>query len=240
MAREKFYEIDKSAYLFGYGLPTANNRKQPEEAVRQWCAFELIRTYGIKVSEIEFEHPVKVGSKNYWIDILVSRKGAPAVVVECKTRDYSRHAKGMAQAISYAGAQTIQAEFAVYTNGDAWHVRRRVRKEWVPIPDLPQHVDQSAAEPITELLQTLKTLNPLLYKLGEPIAGEDAHDFLGAMQAFFIGRNLLTQNINHDLGIATDNLLRSLWAAGDPRYQCGKFGRISPFRAVSQTGQHRV
>ncbi len=129
----------------------------------------------------------------------------------------------MAQAISYAYAQNIRAEFAVYTNGDAWHVKRRIREKWVSVPDLPKGVDQDGAVPITELLWTLKALNPLLCKLGEPLVGEDARNFLGAMQAFFYGTNLLTQDINQDLRIATDNLLRSLWAAGDPSYQAGKF-----------------
>jgi hypothetical protein len=223
MAREAFYEVDKSAYLLGYGLPGAEKRDQPEEVVRQWCAFELIRAYGIKITEIEFEHPVKVGSKNYRIDILVTRGGTPAVVVECKPRDYTNHAKAMEQAISYADAQSIRAEFALYTNGETWHVKRRIRESWVSVPDLPTHVNHNGTEPITELLRALKRLNPILCKLGQPLAGQDAHHFLGAMQAFFAGATLLTQDINQDLGYATDNLLRSLLAAGDSPYQCGKF-----------------
>ncbi len=223
MTREAFYGIDKVAYLFGCGLPGAEKREQPEEAVRQWCAYELLRAYGIKVTDIEFEHPVKVGSKNYRIDILVSRHGVPVLVVECKPRDFTKHPKAMDQAISYADARNIRAEFALYTNGDAWHVKRRIREEWVPAPDLPKRVDRNGSEPITELLRALKDSGPLLCKLGDPLVGQDAHDFLGAMQTFFYGTNLLTQDINQDLCVATDNLLRSLWAAGDPPYQCGKF-----------------
>lgn len=47
MAREPFYEIPKSPYLFGYGMLAADTREQPEEEVRQWCAYELMRAYGI-------------------------------------------------------------------------------------------------------------------------------------------------------------------------------------------------
>src|SRR4051812_47950373 len=111
MARRPYYEIDKAAYLFGYGLPTDANGDKPEETVRQWCAHELLRAYGISVCNIEFERAVRVGSKRYGIDILVSSRGAPSVVVECKPRDHTKHADGMAQAISYADSQTIRAEF---------------------------------------------------------------------------------------------------------------------------------
>jgi len=223
MAREPFYEINRTAYLFGKGSPTNPDRDQPEESVRQWCAYELLRAYGIKIAEIEFEHPVKVGSKNYRIDILVSRNGVPAVVVECKPRDHKKHAEGVEQAISYADAQNIQAEFAIYTNGDTWHVKRRIRNQWVSVTDLPQQVDRNGTEPITELLRALEALNPLLCKLGETLTGENAWNFIGAMQEFFNGTNLLTEDIDADLRFATDNLLRCLGAAGDAHYQCGKF-----------------
>jgi hypothetical protein len=223
MARESFYEIDMPAYLFGNGLPTNEHRNQPEEMVRQWCAYELLRAYGVKISEIVFEHPVKVGSKNYRIDILVSRRSAPALVVECKPRDFTKHAEAMAQAISYADAQNIRAEFALYTNGDAWHVKRRIRDHWVPVTDLPQQVDRNGTESITELLRALAALNPLLCKLGETLTGQDASTFMDLLQEFFYGTNLLTEDIDADLRFAMDNLLRCLSSAGNEHYQAGKF-----------------
>jgi len=115
MTRKAFYEIEKAAYLFGKGGTTNPDRNKPEEAVRQWAAYELLRAYGIAISEIAFERPVRVGSKKYSIDILVSHQGVPFIVVECKLRTDAKAADGMAQAISYADAQNIQAEFAVYT-----------------------------------------------------------------------------------------------------------------------------
>ena len=88
-----------------------------EEPVRQWCAFELIRAYGLTVTELTFEKKVRVGSKIYRIGILVQRNGLPWIVVECKEPGCTKHDDGLAQAISYAGAATISAEYAVYTNG---------------------------------------------------------------------------------------------------------------------------
>jgi hypothetical protein len=199
----------------GYQVPFSFKRSD------RACFFH--QGYGIKIPEIEFEHPVKVGSKNYRIDILISRRDAPTAVVECKPRNFKKHSAAMAQAISYADAQNIRAEFAIYTNGETWHVKRRIRQEWVPVSDLPREIDRNGTEPVTELLRAMSVLNPLLCKLGETLVGKDAHDFLGAMQEFFHGRNLLTEDIDQDLRFATDNLLRSLWAAGDDHYQTGKF-----------------
>lgn len=223
MTRERFYEIDTTAYLFGHGTRSAENRDQPEEAVRQWCAYELIRAYGIKVSALGFERSVKVGSKTYRIDILVCRDGVPAVVVECKPRSFTKHEEAMAQAVSYADAQIIQAEFAVYTNGNTWQVKRRLPQGWVAVPDLPHEIDYIATRPITDFLRTLAELNPLLYKLGEPLAGKDARSYLSAMQVFFHGTNLLTEDVHQDLRFGTDDLLRVLCACGDTHYQSSKF-----------------
>ena len=222
MRREPFYDIDRNAYLFPNQLPQSEGRNYPEEEVRQWCAHELLRAYGIKITDIQFEYPVKVGSKKYSIDILVLHGKKPTAVVECKLRGHTKHAEAMAQTVSYADAQSIRAEFAVYTNGDVWHVRRRVREQWVPLPDLPVAIDQNGTEPLTELLHAITDLNPLLYKLGEQLPGIDAWAFLSAMQRFFCATNLLTQDVDGDLRFAMDNLLRALWAAEDLPYRKGK------------------
>jgi hypothetical protein len=63
----------------------------------------------------------------------------------------------------------------------------------------------------------------LLHKLDEAIEGEDARLFLRGMQHFFIGSNVLTHEVDQDLRIATDNLLRVL-ALADAHlaYRVGK------------------
>lgn len=77
-------------------------------------------------------------------------------------------------------------------------------------------------EPLTEQLRGFQQLCPLLYKLDEEVSGDDARRFLGAMQRFFHARNILTQDIDQNLLVAADNLLRVLWASGDLPYQFGK------------------
>ena len=218
-----FYEVSPDAYLYPEKVKEAGSRKQLEEPVRQWCAYELIRAYGIAVTNIEFERPVRMGSRPHWIDILVSREGKPSVVVECKKASDRNAAKAMEQSVSYADAPGIQAEFPVFTNGTDWQVKRRIQGKWCAVPDLPRVVDQNGAEPITELLRGLEDIAPLLYKLDQQLAGKDAESFLRAMQRFFCSMNLLTCDIDRDLLIATDNLLRVISSADEhPAYCSGK------------------
>jgi hypothetical protein len=215
MKREPFYVIPKPAWIFPQKEGDAITRNQPEEMVRQWCAFELVRAYGYRVTDLEFERPVKVGSKNYRTDILVVHDGRPLAIVECKERNFKKHAQAMEQAISYASARDIQCELACYTNGDTWLVRRKIGNLWTPIADLPHRQGPSAQGSLDELLMTLQSVEPVLHKLDAHIAGKDARLFLSALQEFFIGRNLLTDGFNDDLRIATDHVLRVLHAGTD-------------------------
>ena len=210
MPRHRFYEIPVGAYLFRPPSPEPKAKTSPEEQVRQWCAFELIRHYGLFVSDLEFERPVKVGSKTYRIDVLVNRNGFPWIVVECKEANFKKHADAMAQAISYADARDIQAEFAVYTNGGEWHVKRKVQRDWVEVPDLPTRSIEPSGPMLGEILDALHEAAPLLHKLDEPLSDKDAECFLGAMQTFFHGHNMLTAEVDAYLCTATDHLLRVL------------------------------
>ena len=83
MKRRPFYQVPSGAWLFRSALPTDSKREQHEEPVRQWCAFELMRAYGIAVTDISLEQRARVGSKSYGIDLLVSRNGSPWIVIEC-------------------------------------------------------------------------------------------------------------------------------------------------------------
>jgi len=223
MLRLPFFHLSADAYLYPGKVKATGARKQLEEPVRQWCAYELIRAYGIPVNSIEFERPVRMGSSPHYIDILVSREGKPAVVLECKKLTDQDAEKGMAQAISYADAPELRAEFAVYTNGKDWHVKRRINERWCAVPDLPEHIHWHGAMRITDLLQALEGLAPLLYKLHSELVDEGARRFLRAMQRFFYGANLLTSNLDRDLLVATDNLLRVMSLAEEhPNYRQGK------------------
>lgn len=239
IARERFYEVPTGVYLFANQPREASEQTQPEEPVRQWCAFELIRAYSIPVRDLQFEHPVKVGSKNYRIDILVRRNGNPWLVVECKHPEHTKHPEAMQQAISYASAQTISAEFALYTNGQEWHVQRCVRGRWVAVPDIPQGLPSAGGAPLVQLLRTLDAVAPLLHKLDEPMEGDAARTFLSAMQSFFNGMSLLTDGFDRDLLIAADNLLRVLSRSDKPSgYETGKLqtarDHLESFRKVRQ------
>jgi len=141
--RIPFFQIGPEAYLYPNKVQTAGDRKLAEEPVRQWCAHELIRAYGISIASIELERAVRMGSRPHWIDILVSCNGKPVAVVECKTPSERNLKKGMAQALSYADAPEIGAEFAVVTNGTDWQVRRRIQGKWCTVPDLPREIDQN-------------------------------------------------------------------------------------------------
>ena len=50
-----FYQVNVEAYLFPERVKASNKRKKLEEPVRQRCAFELVRAYGISITDIEFE-----------------------------------------------------------------------------------------------------------------------------------------------------------------------------------------
>lgn len=208
MTRQPLYEVSKEAYLFPGLSIREGDQVQHEEKVRQWCAYELIRAYGIRIDEIEFERQVRIGSKLYRIDIMVTRNSRPWIVVECKRRDFSKPEEGMAQAISYANQTDVQAPFAVYTNGDLWHVQRKVAGQWIPTPDLPACADDRTGEPLTEILRALNDLAPILHNLDEALERLAAKKFLEAMQSFFAGGNILTDGIHRDLLWGTDNLLR--------------------------------
>jgi len=208
--RAPIYSIASDGYLFGSTLDANGGPNSKEEPVRQWCAFELIRAYGITITDLTFEEKVKVGSKTYRIDILVRRNGLPWIVVECKEPSFSKHDDGLAQAISYAGAITISAEYAVYTNGAVWQVKRNIDGEWNAVPDIPVSGPARPLGSIDELLRAVELVTPLLHKLDEPLTGKDARLYLEALQRFFHGHNLITSGVDHDLRFAADNLLRVL------------------------------
>lgn len=239
--RTPYYTIPLAMYLFpsrtakevesaqanNESKPAKKAKDKPEEAVRQWCLYELMRAYGLNISELEFEYPAKVGSRTYRIDILIRRNGAPWIVVECKKQSFNDHDKGLEQAISYAKSERVQAEYAVYTNGTAWLVSRHIRGEWTTVPDIPQRIDRHAGIEINWFMLGLHDAAPLLYKLDEQLEGEEASAFLEAMQRFFHGNNILTQDVDNRLRSAADYLLRTLIRDNDDygKGKCSAFLR---------------
>lgn len=130
MTSKVFCDIDPKYYLFG-------KNETPEEKVRQWALFELLSVYNVPVQSISIEVPVKLGTRSHRADIVVLKDYYPWIVLECKRTEHSDTPEGIKQALSYANC--LQSEFAVYTNGKVWLVKRYKPKfkEWISIPDLP-------------------------------------------------------------------------------------------------------
>lgn len=137
MVRREFYQVPPEAYLFRSVPKSEDKRNAPEESIRQWCCFELIRCYGIRVPEIEIERKIKSGSGHRRIDILVKKNDRPWLVVECKKPKHKATNDALDQAISYANSEGIKAEFVLFSDGTEWQVRRCIHGKWVSVVDLP-------------------------------------------------------------------------------------------------------
>jgi hypothetical protein len=146
---------------------------------------------------------------------------------------------GKLATITEKGAEVVASEiFAVVRPGlpapppQTQVARRSGRSKLLP---------GKTGEPLTEQLRGFQQLGPLLYKLDDVMAGDEARRFLSALQRFFHGWKLLTDDVDKDLIIATDNLLRVLWAAGDLPYQFGKLATaISHFEAYRKRASFGV
>lgn len=226
--RISFYEVTARAWLFrqvaGHAQ-TADLASMPEEHVRQWCLHELLRAYGVSICNLDVEWPVKVARerKPNRIDIMVLRDGKPYVVIECKARGEKDHETAMAQAINYASLPDVNAEFAVYTNGDVWWARRRIRGQWVAVPDIPAFHDHKAAGDWRDILLAVGCLSPVLFWLDEVVPAKTAPRYFGALQEFFHAENGVTAGTDRKLLWTADHVLRVLDdVTRHPNYTGGK------------------
>lgn len=229
MGRNPYYEVPEDAWLFRPAAdkrPDADRNWTPaEERVRQWCLHELIRSYGVDIRDIKIEYPVRVGTRTHRADIVVTLGNRPFVVVECKARGSAKHDEAMEQSISYATAQEISAEFAVYTNGEEWWVRRRMNGKWIPVGDLPSFSAGKAGHAWRDVLLAIDRLSPVMFWLGRTVPEKEAPFYFGALQQFFHSPNEITGPADKHLLWAADNLLRVLCdMEHHPDYMCGKLG----------------
>ena len=209
MPPKPFYEVASQAYLF------EKNNETPEEKVRQWALFELLSTYGVCINNIDVERQVKVGTRNHRADIVIMRENAPYVVIECKRWEDKHHDRGMKQALSYADANTMKAQYAIYTNGDVWEVRRKMDNEWVEIPDLPSRIDSNYQVELDELICSINDFKPAFYWLNQVVPASSARAYFSCLQVLFNGTPYPLDSLDQDLCIGTDNLLRVICARGD-------------------------
>lgn len=237
MPRRVFYKVPEHSFLFGKSLETGQ-----EEEIRQWCAFELMRYYGYSICDFTAEHPVKVGSKQYRIDILIKKDGVPFVVVECKKSSHTKHTNGVEQAKSYANADSIQAPFILYTNGSKWHVEHKIGTEWFKCIDVPRFFETSVDESLEELYLDLKDIGTLIHKLDTLLTGANARQFLDVMQAFFSRTSRFTQSTDRQLSNAVDLALRTIihYKTNDLHYIGSKLrsaiGSIEEYRLQANVG----
>lgn len=211
-----YYNIPDSAWLFREPIGqrrTEDARWTPaEESVRQWCLHELIRTYGVRADCLEVERCVKVARerKPNRADIVVLRDGQPYVVIECKSRKIKTLDDAMQQAQNYAILPDMNAIYAVATNGDQWHVQRRIDHDWVPVIDLPDFRHGREAADWLQVLTTVNTLSPVLFWLGKTVPAKNASAYFAALQELFAGLNEMTISTERNLIKAADHLLRVL------------------------------
>lgn len=209
--RSDFYTVGQDAWLFtGAAIQPEGKRARPEEDVRQWCLHELLRAYGVCIVNIGIETPVRVGTRTHRADIVVLRDGHPYIVIECKPRRTRKHDDAMKQAISYATAADVNAEFAAYTNGNVWWVRRRVKDQWVPVPDLPTFRDGTPNTDWRDILLAVDRAGPALYWLDESIPVKQVSEYFGALQRFFHASNEITADTDHRILWTADHVLRVL------------------------------
>ena len=214
--------MPEAAYLFPERVRASTGKKRNlEEPVRQWCAHELVRAYGFPVSALEFEHPIKVGSRNYWIDILVNRDSVPWIVVECKESKDRKPENAIAQAKSYASAESIQAEWVVASNGGYWRVQRRIGDCWFTVPDLISWDRREGTALVTDLFRFTNSVAPLLEFLENDKSTLKPSDFFDHLHTFFA--HLFQEGAaSRELLIGADMALRPLVGDFHPEYRLGK------------------
>lgn len=208
MPPKPFYEVKPEAYLFIKHKETPEAKVTPEEKIRQWALFELLSTYGISINNIEVERPVKVGIKNHRADIVILRESAPYVVIECKRWENNKIKNGVDQAISYANANTIKAKYAVFTNGDVWIVKRKLRGEWLDVPDISRRIDENYRVELETLIRSVADFKPVLYWLNQEVPKKDAKPYFAKLQEIFNSATYPLDFLDKKMLFATDNLLR--------------------------------
>jgi len=205
MQHKPFYNVPLDCYLFGA-------KHKPEEEVTQWALFELMRYYGYTIEQLEVEKTVQYGTCRGRLDILVHHNEKPFIVLECKRKDgYPKRQDPMQQAISYADANSIQAEYCVFTDGNTWQVKRKTTSGWVSYPNIPRLIDGQEVEfELSDFLHDLDRIKPALYWLYKPVGGADAYNFINAIQPIFYANSVITDGTSELLLSIMDNVCRAI------------------------------
>lgn len=239
MPPKTFYRINPEAFIFRAKLKESENDKEwvalPEEKVRQWILYELIRTYGYLINDIKIEQPVTVGTRKHFADIVIFKDDTPFIVIECKRRKFNKIDQGVDQAISYAASKQMMAEYAVFSNGRQWIVKRLMNNEWVTIPDIPKLLNNEYQNKLEPFIIELQDILPSLYWIDKPVPTNEAKDFFSCLDEVFYGHSLFNSGLNKNLKFTTDLVLRIL--SDFDAHEGYVHGKISG--ALSQINQFR-
>ena len=229
MPPKPIYEITLDNYLFSQNELVNVH----EEKVRQWLLFELMSSYGYSINQISAEETIKIGSKNYHADVVISSYDKKAIVIECKKLGDKKPEKGLEQAQSYA--ERLKAEFAVYSNGKDWLVTRQINGTWEACIDIPTCHQIDGENPLEYFLYAIDEIKPILFWLYKEIPKEETTKYLKSIQTIFHASTVVTQGIDSDLSYAIDNLARAFTVENTfDGYSQGKFSTaINRFRAFA-------
>lgn len=196
MRRIPFYTIPEEAYLL---VKRESPGPRPEEAVRQWVVYELIRAYGYPLYALTVEAPVRSGSGHSRVDILIRRDGKPWALVECKRPEFRKGKEALDQAIAYAKLNGSAVEYVVYTNGTDWHVQRRIGEGWMTVQDLPRFSESSAALQAECCFEDLVRIAGPLHQLDKSLSGDEAVRLMSRLGRMFAASSQFTEAFSHDL-----------------------------------------
>jgi len=107
-----FYNISVDDYYFKDRLINIHSN---EEKVRQWLIKELIVTYEYRLDLIEIEYSLTMGSKKYFVDIVIYNKKKPYIFIETKSKE-AELLDGFEQLKSYMIMEK-SVEYGILTNG---------------------------------------------------------------------------------------------------------------------------
>lgn len=206
---DKYFLFGKRSISDSQDKKMAKRNRKPEEEVRQWAIYVLLSEYGIRINSIEIEKAARDHSTKYPADIVVNRNDKPYIVVECKRPYGNNPQKVLKQAQIYA--DDLMAEFAIYTDGpENWKVTRKIGDSWIPVDDIPRNADTSTDSTITDTLEFIEQLKPLLFWLYRTVPSLYAHEFLSIMQKFFAGFIVGLEGYDDNLKMGTVLLLELL------------------------------
>jgi len=137
-----FYNISIDDYYFKDRLIHIHSN---EEKVRQWMIKELLITYQYRIDLIDIEYPLNLGSKKYFVDIVIFNKKKPFIFIETKSKEV-KLSDGFEQLKSYMIMER-SVEYGILTNGRDIKIYNSEFFEISEIPDFTlEMIDEIVGE----------------------------------------------------------------------------------------------